>query len=123
MTIQLKPRNRVADVAKYWDCSPGKVYKLIKSGQLGCIRMGDLLRVRDQDIMEYEGKCLDHGSPHQSSNSEKTEEPESGRFTGQEEMELAVIHASQKARMKQSVTSIGTCKPIPAPPQLEIVRQ
>ena len=44
----------VPQVADRWVCSVRHVYDLIASGQLGHIRVGNLIRVRAADIAAYE---------------------------------------------------------------------
>ena len=44
----------VSMVADMWSVSEGMIYKLINSGELGCIRFGRCVRVRPEHIEAYE---------------------------------------------------------------------
>jgi excisionase family DNA binding protein len=46
---------RVAELAERWDCSPGKVRKLIHSGQLGVLRLGaTMVRIPLESVLTFE---------------------------------------------------------------------
>lgn len=51
------PRLSVAQLATLWGCSRQHVYNLLDAGKLNCIRIGDLIRFRREDIEEYERTC------------------------------------------------------------------
>jgi excisionase family DNA binding protein len=51
----LRDRNTVKQVAAYWGCSTKTVYRMIKSGELECLRLGGLLRVSREQVEAYEG--------------------------------------------------------------------
>ena len=52
MTMEL--RLSVAQVAASWGCSKTHVYNLMKRGELSFTRIGDLYRLRREDIEAYE---------------------------------------------------------------------
>lgn len=49
---------RVSTLAERWDCSPGKVRDLIKSGDLPCLRLGRMVRVPATAVYAYEAESL-----------------------------------------------------------------
>src|ERR1700689_1243700 len=51
-------RLTVKQVAEMWACSPKHVYNLVARGELAAIYVGDLVRLRPEDIEEFE-RC--HG--------------------------------------------------------------
>lgn len=50
----LRDRNTVRMVADHWECSSDTVYRLIKSGELPCLRIGGVLRVSREQVEGYE---------------------------------------------------------------------
>ena len=36
---------RVANLARRWDCSPGKIRAMIADGRLPCLRLGTMIRI------------------------------------------------------------------------------
>lgn len=54
------PRTRlsVAQVASLWQCSPKHVYNLIDRGELRAIKLGNLVRLRAEDVEAYECRDL-----------------------------------------------------------------
>lgn len=42
------------DVAEIWGCSDQHVYDLCRTGELNHIRIGRLIRIRRQDVEDYE---------------------------------------------------------------------
>ena len=47
-------RYTVKQVAEMWGVSPHTVYNLIDRRALSCVRIGRAVRLRDEDITEYE---------------------------------------------------------------------
>ncbi len=56
MLEPLEPRYRVPQVAEAWSVTPQHVYRLIATGELGCIRIGKAVRVRKSDIEAYKAR-------------------------------------------------------------------
>ena len=57
--MQIEPRLSVAQLAKTWGVSRQHVYNLIDGGDLHAIRIGSLIRIRPEDVEEYENRqCL-----------------------------------------------------------------
>jgi excisionase family DNA binding protein len=51
-------RYSVKQVASLWGVAPHTVYNLLERRELACVRIGRTIRVRDEDIEEYERrKC------------------------------------------------------------------
>ena len=50
----LQDRNTIAQVAAFWDCSVRTVKRRIKSGELGCLRMGRVVRITRSQVGTYE---------------------------------------------------------------------
>jgi excisionase family DNA binding protein len=50
-------RYTVKQVAAIWGVSPHTIYNLIDRRELSCIRIGRTVRIRDEDIQEYEKRC------------------------------------------------------------------
>jgi excisionase family DNA binding protein len=44
----------VASLAAEWECSEGLVRKLIDSGELGCFRLGTLIRIPAEEVVRFE---------------------------------------------------------------------
>jgi excisionase family DNA binding protein len=44
----------VASLAAEWDCSEGTIRKLIVAGQLGCFRLGTLIRIPAEEVARFE---------------------------------------------------------------------
>lgn len=44
---------KVADVARWLDCSVGQIYTLAASGALRTFKVGRLLRVRESAVLEF----------------------------------------------------------------------
>lgn len=44
----------VASLAASWSCSEGVIRKLIRDGQLGCFRLGTLIRIRAEEVARFE---------------------------------------------------------------------
>jgi excisionase family DNA binding protein len=47
-----------AEVAARWACSTGKVRAVIKKRELCSLRIGAMIRIRLEDLEEYEHTCL-----------------------------------------------------------------
>jgi hypothetical protein len=60
MSEQTEPTcYRVASLAKRWDCSPGKIRNLLKTGELTCLRLGKMVRIPAISVHAFEAKCQD----------------------------------------------------------------
>ena len=59
------------DVAQIWGCSDQHVYDLCKAGELNHVRIGRLIRIRRQDVEDYERgvECRDSSSSEMSGTS------------------------------------------------------
>ena len=58
--MKIEPRLSVAQLALTWGVSRQHIYNLIENGSLRAIKIGNLIRVRPEDIAEYEARqCLD----------------------------------------------------------------
>ncbi len=66
----------VRDVAKMWNCAVGQVYKLLRSGELNCFRVGDAIRIRPSDLLAYERA---HETWHDPDSPSPEEDASSGR--------------------------------------------
>lgn len=51
---ELPDRNTVQQVAEFWGCSVETVKRRIKSGALGCVRTGRILRITREQVLEFE---------------------------------------------------------------------
>jgi excisionase family DNA binding protein len=47
-------RYSVKQVAQLWGVSPHTVYNLLERRELSCVRIGRTVRLRDEDLQEYE---------------------------------------------------------------------
>ena len=57
--MDIEPRLSVAQLAELWGCSRQHVYSLIEQGHLRAVRIGSLIRLRPDDVREYETRqCL-----------------------------------------------------------------
>ena len=48
---------RVATLAERWDCSPGKVRRMIEAGELPALRLMGMVRVPAHAVSAYEARC------------------------------------------------------------------
>src|SRR5690349_14005098 len=48
----------VASLAAEWECSEGVVRKLIANGELGCFRLGVLIRIPAEEVARFECQNL-----------------------------------------------------------------
>lgn len=58
----------VAKLAARWECSTGVIYRLIDDGKLACFRVGNLIRIRAEEVERFEcqttqSKASGEGSP------------------------------------------------------------
>jgi excisionase family DNA binding protein len=44
----------VATLAEAWECSEGTIRKLIGDGELGCFRLGTLIRIPAEEVARFE---------------------------------------------------------------------
>jgi excisionase family DNA binding protein len=44
----------VASLAAEWECSEGVIRKAIREGQLGCFRLGSLIRIPAEEVARFE---------------------------------------------------------------------
>ena len=44
----------VASLAREWRCSEGVIRKLLASGQLGCFRLGTLIRIPAEEVARFQ---------------------------------------------------------------------
>ena len=54
---------RARTVAERWNCSPGKVRRMIDAGELPVLRLGTMIRLPLASIVEYEQRCLSQPAP------------------------------------------------------------
>ena len=54
---------RVSTVAERWNCSPGKIRRMIEAGELPALRLGTMIRLPLASIVEYEQRCLSQTVP------------------------------------------------------------
>ena len=58
--MKIEPRMSVAQLAKTWGVSRQTIYNLIEAGALRVVRVGKLIRIRPDDLEEYERRqCQD----------------------------------------------------------------
>src|SRR5690349_19098256 len=48
----------VATLAQEWECSEGVIRKMIASGELGCFRLGTLIRIPNEEVRRFECQTL-----------------------------------------------------------------
>jgi excisionase family DNA binding protein len=44
----------VASLAEEWECSEGVIRKAIRDGELGCFRLGTLIRIPAEEVRRFE---------------------------------------------------------------------
>jgi excisionase family DNA binding protein len=54
---ELRDRNTVTDVARWWGVSPRTVRARIYDGTLGHLRVGRVIRIRREDVEAYEASA------------------------------------------------------------------
>jgi excisionase family DNA binding protein len=52
----LRDRNTVRMVAEHFVCSPDTIYRLIKRGELACLRIGGVVRVTREHVEAFEAQ-------------------------------------------------------------------
>lgn len=57
--VNLAERNTVGSVAAYWACSPNAVRRLIKDGTLSCLRLGKVIRITRDQVVDCEERCTE----------------------------------------------------------------
>jgi len=73
MTVTVARAYTVPMVASMWSISKGKVYQMIESGELGCIRFGRSVRVRPEHIKAYElSQCTSLKDQELTASSQKS---------------------------------------------------
>lgn len=70
----------VASLAQEWKCSEGVIRKLIVSGQLRCFRVGNLIRVRADEVERFECQNI-------ASSAFETDTPSSGETEAESDTE------------------------------------
>jgi excisionase family DNA binding protein len=78
MATEQRQRLSVAQVAATWQCSPKHVYNLINRGELRAIKLGELVRLRPEDVEAYECRDLAPKSHPIASNDEAIPIPSAG---------------------------------------------
>ena len=72
----------VASLAAAWDCSEGLVRKLIDRGELGCFRIGTLIRIPAEEVARFECQNIPSSASASDSPSCGEEQAESDTDTG-----------------------------------------
>lgn len=44
----------VASLAEAWECSEGVIRKMVATGELGCFRLGTLIRIPAEEVRRFE---------------------------------------------------------------------
>jgi excisionase family DNA binding protein len=70
---------RVTSLAERWDCSPGKIRDMIRTGALPCLKLGKLVRIPVAAVYEFEAKCQNQTPP---ASAELPEEPRGTSISG-----------------------------------------
>ena len=60
----------VRTLAEHWDCSEKHVRNLIDKRGLPALRIGNLIRIRREDVLSYEQKHIDTPCPEESVTSQ-----------------------------------------------------
>jgi hypothetical protein len=89
---------RVASLAARWDCSPGKVHDLIKSGELTCLRLETMVRIPATAVQAFEAKCQEQTPP--ASVASPAKQP--GTFITSGDASLRAARIAQKLRRSRS---------------------
>lgn len=64
----------VATLATEWECSEGVIRKLVATGELGCFRLGALIRIPAEEVRRFECQNIqssDYAEDMQSSGATK----------------------------------------------------
>jgi excisionase family DNA binding protein len=70
MAMEIEPRLSVAQLAQLWGCSRQHVYSLIEKGHLRAVRIGSLIRLRPDDVRDFETRqCRVQGPTDRNSPS------------------------------------------------------
>lgn len=69
----LRDINTAADLAAHWQVSVKTVRRIIAKGAIPCLRLNGAIRIRQADILEYEGKCTSSGGTATVSGTSGTE--------------------------------------------------
>src|SRR5665213_2968487 len=99
--VSIEPRLSVAQLARTWGVSRQHVYNLIDKGDLRVLRIGSLIRIRPEDVEEYEGRqcqAQNHRDPltHSPSGMADT------MFNGGRKDGLTGFHAGQRIKASRS---------------------
>ena len=65
--------NTVADVAAHWQVSIRTMRRIIARGAIPCFRLNGAIRIRRDDVLEYERKCTNYGGTGTASGTSGTE--------------------------------------------------
>jgi excisionase family DNA binding protein len=101
----IEPRLSVKQLADAWGCSRQHVYSLVQGGQVNCLRIGDMIRFRPEDIRAYEARCQDQnqsGQPTPSQNEPTLEA--SSTFNGGKVAVHDGYHAALRTRAKRAAS-------------------
>jgi excisionase family DNA binding protein len=73
--MEIEKRIRVAEQARIWGVTPQHVYNLIRDGRLPHIRIGNVIRLRAEDVADYENRPWQDPEPsHQPSTSRPSQD-------------------------------------------------
>lgn len=101
--MKIEPRISVAQLADMWGVSRQHVYNLVTTGELPTVRIGSLIRIRPEDLLEYENrKCRDHASNNRNSPSsvgERATTSSGGRMESH-----AGFHAARKSLTRRDAS-------------------
>lgn len=101
MTDALSPGSMLSpkSLAKRWDCRPGHVYKLIRSGKLASIKFGPhMVRIPAEDITRYEEDLC-------RCNGDLESIEEASQRSSEEEMAAAASSSMRLKRAQRNVLS------------------
>ncbi|WP_155262905.1 helix-turn-helix domain-containing protein [Sphingomonas segetis] len=59
----------VATLADAWECSEGVIRKLIATGELGCFRLGTLIRIPAEEVQRFECQSLPSSASEEDTQS------------------------------------------------------
>ena len=93
----------VATLAEEWGCSEGVIRKAIADGELGCFRLGTLIRIPTEEVRRFECQNL----PSSGSEEDMQSSGETRRASGGGTASTLPIAPQRKRRL----ASGGTVKP------------
>jgi excisionase family DNA binding protein len=71
----------VASLAAEWECSEGVIRKAIRDGELGCFRLGTLIRIPAEEVRRFECTSLPSSDCAEDMPSSGATKPESAAAT------------------------------------------